>query len=80
MDGTQFVETNAILRQTLEEAGICSDALLKEIARQGSLTHVAGFPGKFGTSLSVPTTSPPPGTYKCRPLSRLIRTTPFPKP
>ena len=44
MDGTQFVETNAILRQTLEEAGICSDALLKEIARQGSLTHVAGIP------------------------------------
>ncbi len=44
MDGTHFVETNAILKERLEREGLYSEALMREIAEKGSLAHVHGIP------------------------------------
>ena len=44
MDGTHFVETNAILKECLEREGLYSEALMREIAEKGSLAHVHGIP------------------------------------
>ena len=44
MDGTHFVETNAILKERLEREGLYSEALMREIAEKGSLAHVQGIP------------------------------------
>ena len=44
MDGTHLIETNQILKDKLEEAGIYSEALMKQIVEQGSLAHVEGIP------------------------------------
>ena len=44
MDGTHLIETNQILKERLEQAGIYSDALMHEIVEKGSLAHVDGIP------------------------------------
>ena len=44
MDNTHLIETNQILKDKLVEAGIYSEALMKQIVEQGSLAHVEGIP------------------------------------
>ena len=44
MDGTHLIETNQILKDRLEEAGLYSESLMKQIVEQGSLAHVEGIP------------------------------------
>ncbi|WP_275533045.1 vitamin B12-dependent ribonucleotide reductase [Flavonifractor sp. An9] len=44
MDNTHLIETNQILKDKLVEAGIYSEALMKQIVEQGSLAHVDGIP------------------------------------
>ena len=44
MDHTHLIETNQILKDKLVEAGVYSEALMKQIVEQGSLAHVDGIP------------------------------------
>lgn len=44
MDNTHLVETNAILKQKLEELGIYSEALMKKVVEQGTLAHIDEIP------------------------------------
>ena len=44
MDGTELIEVNPVLKRTLEERGLYSDALMKTIAEQGSLAHIPEIP------------------------------------
>lgn len=44
MDNTHLIETNQILKDKLLEAGVYSDALMRQIVEQGSLAHVDGIP------------------------------------
>lgn len=40
MDETEMIEVNPVLRQTLEERGLYSDALMRKIAKEGTLQHI----------------------------------------
>lgn len=44
MDGTEMLEVNPILRRVLEERGLYSDALLRKIAKAGTLAHIEEIP------------------------------------
>ncbi|MDR2932558.1 MAG: vitamin B12-dependent ribonucleotide reductase [Oscillospiraceae bacterium] len=44
MDGTELVETNPILKDTLIRRGLYSDALMLQIIEQGSLAHIDAIP------------------------------------
>ena len=44
MDNTHLIETNHILQERLEEAGLYSEELMQKIVEQGSLAHVDGIP------------------------------------
>ena len=44
MDGTHLIETNQILKDRLEQAGLYSEELMQQIVEQGSLAHVDGIP------------------------------------
>ena len=44
MDGTHFIETNAILKERLERSGLLSDELMSRIAKEGTLAHIPGLP------------------------------------
>ena len=44
MDGTHLIETNQILKEKLEQAGLYSEELMHQIVEQGSLAHVEGIP------------------------------------
>lgn len=44
MDGTEMVEVNPVLRRVLEERGLYSEELMREIAQAGSLAHVEAIP------------------------------------
>lgn len=44
MDGTEMIEVNPVLRQVLEARGLYSDALLKKIAKEGTLAHIPEIP------------------------------------
>jgi ribonucleoside-diphosphate reductase alpha chain len=44
MDGTEMLEVNPILRMTLEKRGLYSEALMKKVAAEGSLAHIAEIP------------------------------------
>ena len=44
MDNTHLIETNHILKERLEAAGIYNEDLMHEIVEQGSLAHVDGIP------------------------------------
>ena len=44
MDNTHLVETNAILKQKLEELGLYSEALMKKVVEQGTLAHIDEIP------------------------------------
>ncbi|MBR5266326.1 MAG: vitamin B12-dependent ribonucleotide reductase [Clostridia bacterium] len=44
MDGTEFIEVNPILKKTLLDRGIYSDALMKKISSEGSLAHIDEIP------------------------------------
>lgn len=44
MDNTHLVETNAILREKLEEAGIYSEALMRKVVEAGTLAHIDEIP------------------------------------
>lgn len=44
MDGTELLEVNPILKETLQKRGLYSDALMKKIIEQGSLQHIEELP------------------------------------
>ncbi|BDF71640.1 ribonucleotide-diphosphate reductase subunit alpha [Oscillospiraceae bacterium] len=44
MDNTHLIETNQILKDTLMERGIYSEALMEQIVEHGTLAHVEGIP------------------------------------
>ena len=44
MDGTEMIEVNPVLRAVLEERGLYSDELMKQVAAQGTLAHIDGIP------------------------------------
>ena len=44
MDNTHLVETNAILREKLEELGIYSEELMKKVVEAGTLAHIDEIP------------------------------------
>ena len=44
MDGDELVESNPVLRDTLEERGLYSDALMKRVSREGTLAHIEELP------------------------------------
>jgi len=44
MDNTEMIEVNPILKQTLEEQGLYSDTLMKQIAQEGTLAHIDSIP------------------------------------
>ncbi len=44
MDNTEMVEVNPVLRAVLEERGLYSEALMKRIAKEGSLSHIEELP------------------------------------
>ncbi len=44
MDNTEMIEVNPILKQVLEERGLYSDDLMKQIAREGTLAHIEAIP------------------------------------
>lgn len=44
MDGTELLEVNPILQRVLEERGLYSDALLRKIAKAGTLAHLEEIP------------------------------------
>lgn len=44
MDGTEFIETNPILKEELEKRNIYSDELMKKIINEGSLIHIKEVP------------------------------------
>ncbi|MBQ4092566.1 MAG: vitamin B12-dependent ribonucleotide reductase [Firmicutes bacterium] len=44
MDQTELTETNPILRAELEKRGLYSDALMRKIAKEGSLAHIDEIP------------------------------------
>ncbi len=47
MDGTEMVETNPILKELLEEKGLYSEALMRKIAKEGSLAHIKEIPAEI---------------------------------
>ena len=44
MDNTHLVETNAILKQKLEELGLYSEELMQKVVEQGTLAHIDEIP------------------------------------
>ena len=44
MDGTELIEVNPILKQTLTDRGIYTDELMKKIASEGTLAHIEEIP------------------------------------
>ena len=44
MDGTRLVESSPILRAALEERGLLSEELIRQIAQQGTLAHLEALP------------------------------------
>ncbi|HWJ02181.1 MAG TPA: TSCPD domain-containing protein, partial [Verrucomicrobiae bacterium] len=44
MDGTELVEVNPLFEKVAKEQGFYSEALMKEVAKTGSLHHVKGIP------------------------------------
>ncbi len=44
MDGTELLEVNPILKRVLEERGLYSEALMKEVAQAGTLAHIDAIP------------------------------------
>ena len=44
MDGTEMIEVNPVLRETLEARGLYSDELMKKIAAEGTLQHIDEIP------------------------------------
>ena len=44
MDNTHLIETNHILQERLEAAGLYNEDLMHEIVEKGSLAHVDGIP------------------------------------
>ena len=44
MDNTHLIETNAILKDTLQAKGLYSDALMEQVVEHGTLAHVEGPP------------------------------------
>lgn len=44
MDGTQMIEVNPILKAELTKRGLYSDELMKRIAKEGTVAHIAEIP------------------------------------
>ena len=44
MDGTEMIEVNPILKAELERRGLYSDALMKRIAKEGTVAHIEELP------------------------------------
>ena len=47
LDGSKLVESNALLRERLEAAGILTDELLNKIAERGSIAHIDEIPAEI---------------------------------
>lgn len=56
MDGTEMIEVNPVLRETLEARGLYSDELMKKIAAEGTLQHIDEIPTTSSAYSSAPTT------------------------
>lgn len=44
MDGTEMIEVNPILKAELEKRGLYSEALMKRIAKEGTVAHITELP------------------------------------
>lgn len=44
MDGTEMIEVNPVLKEVLQARGLYSDALMKRIAKEGTLAHIEELP------------------------------------
>ena len=44
MDGTEMIEVNPILKAELEKRGLYSDELMKQVAKEGTITHIDELP------------------------------------
>lgn len=44
MDNTEMIEVNPILKEVLQQRGLYSDGLMKQIAAEGSITHITEIP------------------------------------
>ncbi len=44
MDGTEMLEVNSVLKEELERRGLYSEALMKRIAKEGSIAHIEEIP------------------------------------
>lgn len=47
MDGTEMLEVNPVLRETLEKQGLYSDGLMRRIAKEGTLAHIEELPAEI---------------------------------
>lgn len=56
MDGTEMIEVNPVLRETLEARGLYSDELMKKIAAEGTLSTSTRSPTTSSAYSSAPTT------------------------
>ncbi|MEG1153147.1 MAG: vitamin B12-dependent ribonucleotide reductase, partial [Ruthenibacterium sp.] len=44
MDGTEMIEVNPVLKQMLEDKGLYSEELMRKVAKEGSVAHLAEIP------------------------------------
>lgn len=44
MDGTEMIEVNPIFKAELEKRGLYSDELMKQVAKEGTITHIDELP------------------------------------
>jgi ribonucleoside-diphosphate reductase alpha chain len=44
MDGTELLEVNPVLRRALEERGLYSEELMRRVAAEGTIAHIAEIP------------------------------------
>ena len=49
MDGTEMLEVNPVLKETLERRGIYSEELMHRIAKEGSIAHIEEIPADVRT-------------------------------
>ena len=47
MDGTEMIEVNPILKAELEKRGLYTEALMKRIAKEGTIAHLEELPGEL---------------------------------
>ena len=81
MDGTEMLEVNPVLREKLQERGLYSDALMRKIAKEGTIAHIDGDSRGHPPCVCLcPRRKPGSIIPGCRPLSSGTRTTRCPRP